>query len=570
MNRRFSALLVGFSLLTLTVLGFKLSEAEANPDALPRRGQDQDRVVRDVQIPDCPVRVRMIKTKKRNITMNRGFSDEGDWLQGLSLRAVNRSNKTVTYVGVRLLFRKTQDQTPSIPASFPFDYGLSPLWLEPGDPTPPPTIAPIAPGQEADIILSDAQHDELKDFLARTGFFPNHKRLELDITVVGFSDETMWNLGKWLKRDPTQLQKPLPGWRLLDDALREPPPPKEPKGSAPDRTAFFMLAGFRPRSPLTEFATKRSSPQDECGDYLQADIRCGNTGDTGIVCRYRTHEWSPSAYANFKVDIVFAPCKGTHNGVEFNCANPQPAYHAVLCSIPCGEQGETCVMPGDCCPGFFCDGGTCQPSGGGGGNCGPQFDGGGSNPCECDPYSPDCVSPILIDVAGNGFNLTDAAGGVDFDIRANGSPLRIGWTTANSDDAWLALDRNGNGTIENGVELFGNFTAQPASATPNGFIALAEYDKATNGGNGDRRINRQDAIFSSLRLWQDTNHNGVSESSELHRLRSLELAVIDLDYRETRRRDEHDNWFRYRARVRDTRDAQLGRWAWDVFLVSRP
>src|SRR5215210_1329219 len=148
MNRRFSALLVGFSLLTLAVLGFKLAEAEANRGALPRN-QNQDRLVRDMQNKDCPVRIRLIKTKKRAITMNREFSDEDDWLQGLSLRAVNRSNKTVTYIGVRLMFRKTQDQTPDMPSSFPFDYGFSPLWLKPGDPIPLPTIAPIAPGEEA-------------------------------------------------------------------------------------------------------------------------------------------------------------------------------------------------------------------------------------------------------------------------------------------------------------------------------------------------------------------------------------------------------------------------------------
>lgn len=306
MTRRTSALFVGLSLLALAVLGLKLSEAEANPDALPRRGQDQDRVVRDMQNKDCPVRIRLIKTKKRNITMNREFSDEDDWLQGLSLRAVNRSEKTVTYIGVRLRFRKTKDQTPGMPASFPFDYGFSPLWLKPGDPIPPPTIAPIAPGAEADIVLSDALHDELKTFLAQTGFFPNHKRLELDITVVGFSDETMWNLGNWLKRDPTQLKKPLPGWRILDDAFREPSPPKEPKGSAPERTAFFMLTGFRSRSRTDMFASEPLSPhQSECGNYIEAQVACGNPGSTGIDCRYIEHEWSASSYGTTEFSGIF-------------------------------------------------------------------------------------------------------------------------------------------------------------------------------------------------------------------------------------------------------------------------
>jgi len=190
---------------------------------------------------------------------------------------------------------------------------------------------------------------------------------------------------------------------------------------------------------------------------------------------------------------------------------------------------------------------------------------------DCEDDCNECESPIIIDVDGNGFDLTAAADGVQFDLMGDGRSETWSWTNSGSDDVWLALDRNGNGVVDNGQELFGNHTPQPPVTRPNGYLALAEYDRGENGGNSDGIIDRNDAVYAFLRAWRDVNHDGISDTRELLLLDSLGIVALDLSYKESRRIDKHGNQFAYRAKVWvRVRGAHVVRWSSDVFLSRVP
>jgi hypothetical protein len=190
------------------------------------------------------------------------------------------------------------------------------------------------------------------------------------------------------------------------------------------------------------------------------------------------------------------------------------------------------------------------------------------NICRCTEVWGQPFTPVVIDVAGDGFDLTDKAGGVRFDLNGDGKKGWVSWTAGGSDDAWLALDRDANGTIDGGAELFGDQTPQAPTDEPNGFAALAQFDRPEQGGNGDGVVSGLDAVYQSLRLWRDANHDGVSDPGELHGLVSLGVESISVEYRESRQRDRHGNEFRYRAKVNGQGGSTAGKWAYDVLLLS--
>jgi hypothetical protein len=183
------------------------------------------------------------------------------------------------------------------------------------------------------------------------------------------------------------------------------------------------------------------------------------------------------------------------------------------------------------------------------------------------------MDPILIDLSGDGFSMTDAKGGVNFDFFGSGTPVRVSWTQAGAQNGWLALDLNHDGKIGNGQELFGNAMPSPGLAAERlGFKALAVYDTRKYGGNGDGVIDAKDAIYPKLLIWVDKNHNGISESGELMTLQKAGIKSISLHYHDAHNTDAYGNQFRYRAQVVWTDPKENGRqhWAYDVILVSQP
>jgi hypothetical protein len=161
-------------------------------------------------------------------------------------------------------------------------------------------------------------------------------------------------------------------------------------------------------------------------------------------------------------------------------------------------------------------------------------------------YSSSSYSPIIVDAGTGTYALSGTASPVNFDLDADGVPETTTWTAAGSSVAFLALDRNANGTIDDGRELFGNHTLlADGTVAGNGFDALAVLD-----ANHDGRIDAADPIWSSLLLWTDADHDGRATSEELQPVSRSSIVSIALAYREVGRRDGYANVFRYQGEVR--------------------
>jgi hypothetical protein len=157
------------------------------------------------------------------------------------------------------------------------------------------------------------------------------------------------------------------------------------------------------------------------------------------------------------------------------------------------------------------------------------------------------ADPLALDLDGNGgVDMTSQEDGVQFDLNGDGNKQQVAWTQPKGDDTdgWLAWDRNGNGQVDNGKELFGD-----QHGMPNGFEELKKHDS-----NGDGIIDEKDPIYHELRIWQDKNHDGVSQPDELKNLKDAGIESINLNYQESDEKDVHGNELRQQSFFTRTQD----------------
>ena len=185
----------------------------------------------------------------------------------------------------------------------------------------------------------------------------------------------------------------------------------------------------------------------------------------------------------------------------------------------------------------------------------------------CDPIE----DPLIIDLGRDGINLGPKGRAVKFDYNGDSQYKLSQWVAVNGNEAFLALDQNHNGIVDDGTELFGRgWLHLEETLAEHGFEQLAQYDQPLLGGNGDGIISPKDNIWQQLSLWLDSNADGISTKNEMMSLAEYQLTKIKLDYKiRPNRTDKAGNEIPYWSKALGAKKHQVV----DVFfkiLESKP
>jgi hypothetical protein len=493
--------------------------------------QTDIRKIKVVFVPTAPIRVTEVLWNGVPVSPDSGIPSGGDWVANLQIKFKNISDKPISFA--RIMVFDSKPTTGSLALIYGEEYETD---------TTKPTVAPNAYG---------VAHPYIGMYGRTTG--TSGLKIEVNKVVWDFNYDLLWSADMLWELDkspnaPSKYKEVKP--TLVPAVPASTPSTQAGKAARPNKESF-VKAGFKLNHAPAIAAPSSAAAEDYCF-YHPDDPACEELGpfcDAKLSDASATQTCS-SLYSCGGAGQPHCFNSGCHPTGPATCAYNSPSYSGIVYNVTREPTVAFCydVM----CPTNICGDNVNHTGYVSKGTTFPSTDCRAKN------------SPIIVDTKGDGIKLTSAAEGTRFDLNVNGKLEQTAWTQAGGNDAFLVLDRDGDGMIKNGSELFGDNTEQPPVWEKHGFLALKVFD-----ANGDNRIDALDPVFNDLRLWIDANKDGRNAAGELKTLSAEGVESIELDYKVSGRTDTHGNAFRYRAKVRDTRGAQVGRWAWDVFLVKQ-
>jgi hypothetical protein len=232
--------------------------------------QNQERIIKKLSNVNEPVKIRLVKTKKGTAAIGKKFSDDDDWVKGLTLNLLNSSPKPITHVKVEVTFsRPENDVTSNEP---PLGIFLTYSSEE---------AKPLEAGESVELNLSDAEYQRIKRTLNLLNYPASIKEIQLYITKVVFADGTLWYTGKMFRYDPQNPGKAVPITPTSSSKINL-------LKSRAHRPAFFSVVGdswksYTPRGNAMFSKTAWIAPepvQSQCGEPSAPYLRRCISEDT--------------------------------------------------------------------------------------------------------------------------------------------------------------------------------------------------------------------------------------------------------------------------------------------------